>query len=140
MTTQTQTETQTILDMTRRQIRRRAENAVQSFNDDVARNGIAHAIGWGAVPAIVAEMELAELTRFENALGEYGVEKTMEMAAEQRENHQRQADYFDPTNHSTSASSTLTAAAEFKGHRAVVAMFDDLVGSYQMDVDRDAAG
>ena len=140
MTTQTQTENLTILDMTRRTIRRRAEESVASFRDDVARNGIAHAISWAAVPAIVAEMVLDELTRFENALGEHGPEKTIALAAEQRENHQRQADYFDPTSHSTSASSTLTAAAEFKGHRAVVAMFDDLAGSYQMDVDRAAAG
>lgn len=128
-------QTQTTLDMTRQAIRRRAENAVAEFASDVALNGIAHAISWSSVPAIVAEMVLADLTRFETALAEVGLDRAIEGAEQVRASHAQLAGYFDPTSHSTSASSTMVEAAKFKGHRAVVDMIDDLTGSHALDVE-----
>ena len=125
MTKQTTT-TPSIFDMTVDGIRRRHQNAIDAFNDDVARNGICHAIGWASVPAMVGEMVIDHLDRFQKAADEYGVDKAIEMAADVRDDVQRRIGYFDPTNHSTSAAQTLASAAEFQGFRAVVDLIDEL--------------
>ena len=132
---QTNTDKRTMLDLTIEARRRRAQGAVDEFRIDAEKNGIAHAISWGSVPAIVGEMVLDALSRFDYAVAEHGVERAVEMTAEVRENVARQVGYFDPTSHSTSASAVLTSGAEFQGHRAVYDLLDEIQGSHAMDVE-----
>ena len=128
-----QTTTRTALSLTLDARRRRAQSAVDEFTADIAKNGIGHAVSWGAVPAIIGEMVLDALDRFDQAVEEHGLDRAVEMAGDVREGRARRIGYFDPTNTSTSASASLANAAEYQGHRAVVEILDEIEEAHKVD-------
>lgn len=130
---QTENRTRSILTLTIEGRRRRAQIAVDEFHADLAKYGINYAVSWDAVPAMVAEMVLDALARFDKAVEEHGADRAVEMSRDVREDRIRRIGYFDPTNTSTSGGASLAAAAEFQGHRAVVEILDEIEEAHKVD-------
>ena len=129
----TDTTDYSVLTLTLNGTRRRAQAAIDGFHADIAKNGVAHAVSWGSVPAMIGELVIDALDRFDRAVEEHGLDRAVEMAAAVREDEARRLSYFDPTSTSTSASASLVSAAEYQGRRAVVEILDEIAEGYEME-------
>jgi hypothetical protein len=107
------------------QQRRRDHETVCAFADAIRNKGIAHTIGWDATDAIVAEKRLGVAVKFLE-LVESSEDEAFEYLAFAKDDAERQIGWFDPTNQSTSASSSYVSAATYKAQRAVVDFVDSL--------------